>query len=496
MRDAFDSDVLPFEIVSLFNHDLIDRWHWLMVLRSSPKLMRAHLWFLRNYKYSPVQDASYALQARTPIHDKHQADKWEALMADPSFEILRLSVTDNLSEVQAIFHLTWVFYNTYMNPSANSGMGDKFMQNLENLIAQELADLEEDFTKNPGNESDNNSPINALVGTKDGFKQGSQQTVKMLLVIFEEDLENLRLIGGLFASPTGSNTREVNRIIEDFTQSMGLRNLSKILGYAKQSMLESYIKTKIPNNAAQVISQGKFGSNTRTLDKYLFVSGNPIGINKNEEGRMINKFVNEGQGKKRGGLYILTDQSDSMSGETNRITPTASFTMTHPLSASNRQTKDHQAFSFEVSIAALLAQSGRNCVGVGWNASETIKFDYGSKDMDAFRKYANTFLGGGTKISHVFNKILPDIEPNADLFILSDGQIDDDPLHDPTARNLIEKFRAKGGKIWLMYIGHQGANVTWADITLTAEDLVKSDALKPIFTMLGQDPSSKGREAI
>lgn len=520
----YDIEILPYEIVTAFEHDALDRWLWLYNLRTSPRLLRANCWFIRNYKYSVVQDAYYALLGRKPVTGSVGSDQWESITSDPQFALLRqgLPAGDTLAWTTAVFYLASIFTNTYLIPNRDVVDLDWLSDMAERLDAQIAGEMEEEGEKGGKGEGElirpfspspfppfHPSPPLKTPPSPDPavFKRNGRVRVDLDVSVILGTIEQLQTMSGLFRSPesgvqsqdsglrtydkslTGHDPREVNRVIEDFTDFAGIQHLAKILGRAGFSMMESFHKTHLPNRVGDMIAFGSLNAGTRTVDRFLFVNQHPLGISRYVEGRMLNHGIREMPTPERGPVYIFSDESESMDGKTGRMTPTQRFKLTHPLGPSQMQRKDEQAKTFEVAIAALLAKSGRNTIGVAWDAKMTRFFDYGSGDIAAFRHYMSQFYGGGTAIVHVLKKWLPKVKDKSDIFIISDGAIADDPTDDSEVMDMIHEFRGKGGKIWLMYVGfNPDYTVTWPDITLKVEDLVNSETLKQVFVKLGQDP--------
>lgn len=172
-------------------------------------------------------------------------------------------------------------------------------------------------------------------------------------------------------------------------------------------------------------------------------------------------------------------------------------------------TRHKQALAFEVALAQVFNDDGRDLVTVAWGVAETRTHVWGDEDYDLGRHLSSFLFAGATRPYQGLlrgMKVANEYVDGTDILIITDGRIDSDDVrkiqHDGHIQSKFEEFRASGGRIWAVIVGGDGAD-TWkqalpfADGVVSIGDISTSESaiLDVVAGMADRDyGSSKNRK--
>lgn len=480
-------DLLLHEKNSAFDHDMWSRWEWLNLLNFSPKLGHYHKASQTAYEYSFPQDSYYALTGSEP-NASPIGKKWTEVMQQDFFPKLVERMTNRDSTINTTIFLAQKFEEHYLKEPENppeEQKGNEQQKQKKNPgnkpptdkeIANAQKDLQQDQKDGEG-DTEASEEAGPQAGGEINAKVAPLQITDEEIEKLDEEIKAFDAMSGLLAG-NGMSPKETRQWVEHNFDRFHLERLADLIGFGQRVMDGAARNNQGAVGEFTGYMNGGLGSNTSVMDRISVTNGSMLGMARLADRKLTNRKYDQEKPSGKGAAVILHDESSSM--KESFYTPT----------------KDQQAINLQLALGSIFTKQGRPYTAIAWDDHSTRLYEYGKPGLEHHLK---EFLGGGTELGHAINKAITHINQNpeyatqADILVISDGEIGDAPMQDTKTKTLVDAFRAKGGRIWFILVGAELSErgkrrlQGLIDFYIEAKDLNSSEGMAKILEGMATD---------
>lgn len=510
-------ETLLYERNSAFDHNLWDRYEYLQLMSLSNRLQMQHEAGYLRIGYSAVQDAFYALAGGLP-NQSPAGKAWGEVIEQEYFPKLQERMKDRDSKINTTLFLAKKFVDHYLRKETKEEQ-----QKREEQDQNQQQDREDkDNSQDNGNEGDTDQdrPTDLSPSAKRSGKEtpqeiqeamdqlekqaengegdteasgqaGPQHSQKIVnkqevLQITDEELEELdkenetyEIMGGLLPG-TGMGPRETRLFTEQNYQHFELQKVAELIGWAQRVMDAATRSNQGAVGEFTGYKQDGWSANVHPVDRELVASGSLLGRAKLADRQLNTRIFDEDKPAGKGAAVLLTDESTSMNDPTS-VSPLP---------------KRKQAINLKLSLAHFFQKEDRPFVDIAWCAHGHRTYEFGTPGVV---DHLTTHFSGGTMINDAMAEALdwiddrPEYRSQADILVITDGEIEDNPYDDQFLWNRIKEYKERGGRIWLILLdvhipqNYYFALTQWTDGIVEAKDLYREDGLANILTAMAKD---------
>lgn len=509
---------LLYERNSAFDHSLWHRFEYLSLLSISNALQTQHEAGYEQIGYSVVQDAYYALKNSDPNLSSKVGKAWGEVMKQDFFPQLQDMMRDRDSKINTVLFLAEKFYQHYMkedkknptpqqqtHPNTDLGNVDKKPTSYEeNLYDAQREKEDQEENEEQGDHRDDTPPeiTDALNEIQEQAQDGEGNTessdeagpqfgaivVKKTvpLSISQEEIDDLQdknetfiAMGGLQSGTEGS-VREIREFTEEMFKRRKLTRLADLIGWA-----ERIVGGAKRENQGAVGEFTKYGFDTLTrnvhhADRLQVLNKTPQGMSMLANRKLRTRRYDEKKPAGKGAVVFMPDESGSMTGVVPGTTTS----------------KRDDVNNLQLAMGLTFKKENRPFVSIAWASYSTRTYEFGKPGL---QDHLNEFLGGGTHIIHALWEAFrwldenKEYDRNADILIVSDGWLADNPAANIPLMKRISKFQEKGGRIWFVLVGEDLTFVQkttierWANFAISFESFYDDEKMGEVLRLMARD---------
>lgn len=402
---------------------------------------------------STLVDASYHALKRVPTVDSPGGAAWEAFRNTPTFARLQeradMGRVGTIASWMATVNIArYIEYATQQQEGEQEGEISQ-MSEMAALSDYDLAEM----GQGAGNlefEDSNGKPV-VISGE---YLESEADKADALHALVDQ--------AGF--SDEGESLPDRIKLAGKLSRNLNLEKLSKILGWAMpmaaapdrdhwQSMVGKLAGYKLGEISPQMSSADRIGLQMGNVDTVKRAAEGALNIRKFERSEDLGK----------GPVIFLRDESSS--------------------TRNGAATIERDIRTLEMGLASIFRKQARDLICLRWSAgidghkpwrtnAETIRYTHGDSGLV---EHMSASLNGMTSLARPLADALAvadEYVDGADIVVATDSLIG--PEINKMAPALLEDFRKRGGRVWVIVVGEKRKqeDLAWADAVVSMNDLV------------------------